>query len=230
MCIRDRCWVEEDVLPGVRAHRCRPRFGLDSVGWVVTTEDGGEVGIEAAPWYDGPALERLAGLRALVASHVHAYGAIWRLQDALRPPVLAVGLPDLAWTKAFRVTWPVDDVLELAPGLTAHVIGGHFAGHLAVHDARRGALFCGDMLKVDIDPGRETPRALSTHKAYDVQIPLSHAEVRRHREWVETLDFEHVLTPFEHGPGVTTKHVLGLFDRILAGAPSTAPVPLDELA
>lgn len=242
---RLRCWVQEDSgeegtgVHGVRAHRSSPRFGVDNVGWVITTDDGDggltQVGVDAAPWYDDAGVERLRGsgdtaaVSALALTHPHTYGAAWRLQDALRPEVVAVGVPDLTWTAAFRVTWPVDEPVTLAPGITAHLVGGHFPGQLVVHDAGRGALFCGDVLKVEVDPGADRARALSVHKGYEVQIPMGRGELRHYREVLAGLDFEHVFTPFEHGPGVTRDHVLAFFDHLLAGAPTTGSVPLADL-
>ncbi len=242
-------------VPGVRAHRSSPRVGVDNVGWVITTDDGAggltQLGVDAAPCYDDAGVERLRGsagtgtmdgasagrlggasagrLAALALTHPHTYGAAWRLQDALRPEVLAVGVPDLTWTAAFRVTWPVDEPVTLAPGITAHLVGGHFPGQVVVHDAARGALFCGDVLKVEVDRGADRARALSVHKGYEVQIPMGRGEVRHYREVLADLDFEHVFTPFEHGPGVTRAHVLAFFDHLLAGAPTTGSVPLADL-
>ncbi|MBU8855824.1 MULTISPECIES: hypothetical protein [unclassified Micromonospora] len=69
--------------------------------------DVGLVGWEAAGRYPAAALADLracGGLVALGASHVHGYGALWQLQDELAPPLLAIGIHDLAWTKAFQVT------------------------------------------------------------------------------------------------------------------------------
>ncbi len=217
--------------PGVTEFQCSPRWGLDSHGWVIETELG-LVGFEFAPWYSDEAiaeLERRGGLAVIASSHVHGYGALWRVQEALQPPVVAVGVRDLTWTKAFRVTWPADEVLELAPDLTLHRTGGHFDGHSVLHDSRRGILFCGDALKIDLDDAGQ-PVALSAHKAFHAQIPLSHGEVRHTRSILERLDFEAVATPFELGTGITTKHVLNLLDRLLAGPPNAGPVPLDELA
>lgn len=224
------------VVEGVTAHATSPRFGLDSVGWVL--EEG--VCVEAAGWYDdaGLAALRAAEVHTLVASHVHGYGALWRLQQELAPPVVAVGVDDLAWTKAFRVTLPLDpagdprdpaETVELAPGVRAHVSGGHFPGHVVVHHERRGLLFCGDLLKVDLDAAGR-PQGLSAHKAFHAAIPLSRGELRRARALVETLDFEHVFTPFEHGEGITTRIVLALLDRLLVGPATAAAVPLAELA
>ena len=223
------------VCPGITEFRCEPRFGLDSRGWVIET-DVGLVGFECAPWYDDAALDELrrlsstkGGLQVLASSHVHGYGALWRLQEQLDPPVVAVGVRDLLWTKAFRVTWPADDVLELAPRLTMHRTGGHFDGHSVLHDSRRGVLFCGDSLKVDLGPAGEAV-ALSAHKAFHAQIPLSHGELREYRAVIAPLEFDTVFTPFEGATGVTTGHVLRLVDRLLSGPPSAGPVALEDLA
>ena len=215
---------------GITEFGCTPRFGLDSKGWVVETDDG-LLGFECAPWYSEQALDELrrrAGLRVLAASHVHGYGALWQLQEQLEPRVVCVGVKDLLWTKAFRVTWPADDVLELAPDLTLHRTGGHFPGHSVLHDSRRGVLFCGDSLKVDLDADGD-PVGLSAHKAFHAQIPLSHGELREYLAVVEPLEFGAVFTPFEGVSGITTDHVVHLVERLLSGPPDAAPVLLEDL-
>ena len=93
---------------------------------------------------------------------------------------------------------------------------------------RRGILFVGDLLKVDLDDN-DTPVGLSCHKAFHAQIPLSHAEVRQARTLVERLEFDSVATPFEFAAPVSTKQVLALFDRQLAGQPTSGPIPLSAL-
>jgi hypothetical protein len=172
--------------------------------------------------------EAEGGFDVLASSHVHGYGALWQLQQELEPRVVCVGVRDLEWTKAFRVTWPADDELELAPDLTLHRTGGHFPGHSVLHDRRRGVLFCGDSLKVDLDEAG-APVALSAHKAFHAQIPLSHGELREYLTVVGALDFEAVATPFELVRGVTTDHVVHLVQRLLSGPPDAAPVALEEL-
>jgi glyoxylase-like metal-dependent hydrolase (beta-lactamase superfamily II) len=126
------------------------------------------------------------------------------------------------------VTWPADDVLALAPDLTLHRTGGHFPGHSVLHDSRRGVLFCGDSLKVDLDADGN-PAGLSAHKAFHAQIPLSHGELREYLAVVAELDFGTVATPFELVPGVTTDHVVHLVQRLLSGPPDAAPIALAEL-
>ena len=219
-----------EAVPGVTEFWCDPVVGLGSHGWVLDTP-AGLLGFEAAPWYSAAALAELrrrGGLAVLASSHVHGFGGLWQLQDELDPPVVAVGVDDLVWTKAFRVTWPADERLELAPGIAMHRTGGHFPGHSILHDAGRGLLFCGDSLKIDLAPDGSA-RALSAHKAFHAQIPLSRAELRHMREVVGALDFETVFSPFEFATGVTTAHVLALVDHMLANPPSAAPVPMDVL-
>ncbi|MDQ1633730.1 MAG: hypothetical protein QOJ32_539 [Frankiaceae bacterium] len=214
---------------GVTQFSCSPDFGLAGSGWVIETDDG-LVGFEAAPFYDEAALAELrsrGGVVSLGSSHVHGYGALWQLQDELAPPVVFVGVDDLIWTKAFVVTWPTDEVFRVAPGLTLHRTGGHFAGHSVLHDERRGYLFCGDSLKVDLGPAGEAV-GLSAHKAFHAQIPLSHGEIRFYRSVVERLDFSRVFTPFETAE-VGTAEVLALLDHLLAGPPFAGPVPLADL-
>ena len=209
--------------------------GLGTSGWVIEADhpDQGRilVGWEGAGFYPDEALAELrrrGGLAALAASHVHGYGALFQLQDELDPPVLGIGVRDLEWTKAFRVTWPLDDRHAFAPGLVAHRTGGHFDGHNVLHDERRGILFCGDMLKASFDADG-APVGLSAHKAYHAQIPLSHQEIRDAYAVIERLDFDAVATPFEYASGISTKTVLALYDRLLSAQPVAGPIPLDEL-
>ena len=73
------------------------------------------------------------------------------------------------------------------------------------------------------------PRAISCHKGYHYEIPLSHGEIRRYRRVFAELPFEHVFTPFEYAAGVTRDHALALFDRLLSGPPTAKPVALELL-
>ncbi len=228
----DNRWFE--AAPGIWGYETRPAFGLGSIGWLIEGGDGAakvNVGFEAAAWYGDAALDHIAslgGIDALSCSHPHGMGALWQLQERFAPPVVAMQRDGIRYTKAFRVTWPWDDALELAPGLVLHHVGGHYEGHAVLHDAARRVLFAGDTLKIDLDAAGR-PRALSCHKAYHYAIPLSHAELRHYRQVFAKLPFEHVFTPFEQAAGVTQAHALALFDRLLAGPPSTAPVALEDL-
>jgi hypothetical protein len=204
-----------------------PPLGLNGTGWLLLHDDG-NIAFEAAPFYTDAMLreiERLGGIRVLAASHAHGYGALWQLQDAFNPETLAIQKDDLRMTKAFRVTWPYDDTLDLRPGLVLHHVGGHYEGQAVLHDTTRRTLFCGDTFKVDQDEaGNNT--AVSTHKAFHKSIPLTAGEVRRYREVIAPLDFDTVCTPFEHAPGVTNAVALAVLDDQLRGPPGVRHLPM----
>ena len=219
------------VLPGgLVAFATSPGFGLNGTGWLLLHPEG-NTAFEAAPYYTPAMLEeirRLGGIRFLAASHCHGYGALWQLQDVFQPEILAIQKDDLRMTKAFRVTWPYDDMLELRPGQVLHHVGGHYEGQAALHDARRRILFCGDAFKVDQDAAGNS-LAVSTHKAFHKDIPLSHQEVRRYRDVIAPLDFDTLCTPFEHAPGITTAMALALLEDQLAHRPGVRRVAVARL-
>lgn len=204
-----------------------PALGLAGTGWLIV-RDGGNIAFEAAPYYADSMLaqiEALGGVAFLAASHVHGYGALFQLQRHFDPAIVAIQKEDLRLTKAFRVTVPYDEILELAPGYTLHQVGGHYDGQACLHDAGGGRLFCGDMFKIDQDAaGRST--AISSHKAFHKDIPLTHAELRRYRDTIAPLAFDAVLTPFEYAPEVNRKVALAALDEGLARAPGVKRLPL----
>ena len=215
-----------EAIPGVWEFWSTPRFGLDSHGWLLTYPDG-NVAFEAAPHYNVAQLqqiERLGGIAHLAASHPHGYGALYQLQDHFKPELL-IQKDDLQWTKAMRVTLPYDEIFEIRPGLTLHHTGGHYEGHAILHDAERRAVFAGDALKIDF-AATGNAQAISCHKAYHKQIPLSHDELRRYRAVFAKLDFTSVFTPFEYATGIGTADALALLDAMIDGRPNTRPMRL----
>jgi glyoxylase-like metal-dependent hydrolase (beta-lactamase superfamily II) len=231
----------EEVRPMLRGHWRRlernmvafsvsPPLGLNGTGWLLLHPEG-NIAFEAAPFYTDEMLaeiERLGGIRILAASHVHGYGALWQLQDAFRPEVVAIQKEDLRLTKAFRVTWPYDEALEIAPGLVLHHVGGHYEGQAVLHDAGRRILFCGDAFKIDQDAAGNST-AVSTHKAFHKSIPLTPDEIRRYRDVIAGLDFDTVCTPFEHAPGIGREIALAVLDDQLRRPPGVRHIPVDEL-
>ncbi|MGB3711241.1 MAG: hypothetical protein WA985_06095 [Erythrobacter sp.] len=197
-----------------------PQLGLGGTGWLIVRE-GGNIAFEAAPWYSDTMLDQIAalgGIACLAASHPHGYGALFQLQRRFDPPVMAIHRDDLAYTKAFAVTAPYDDTLELGEGCTLHHVGGHYAGQAALHDARGRRLFCGDMFKIDQDAhGRSTH--VSSHKAFHKDIPLTHGELQRYRDVIAPLDFDAVLTPFECAPEIGRDTALAVLDEALSRPP-----------
>ena len=97
-----------------------------------------------------------------------------------------------------------------------------------LHDAGRRILFCGDAFKVDQDAAGNN-LAVSTHKAFHKNIPLTPGEIRRYREVIAALDFDTVCTPFEYAPGITREIALAVLDEQLSCPPCVRHIPIDEL-
>lgn len=226
-----RYTAARQAAPGLWAFTTTPPLGLAGTGWLICQE-GGNIAFEAAPYYSAPALGRLrdlGGVQMLAASHVHGYGALFQLQREFDPPILAIHSDDLQLTKAFRVTWPYDEPIEIAPGYMLIPVGGHYAGQAVLHDAHAGRLFCGDMFKVDQD-GEGRSRALSSHKAFHKNIPLTHRELRRYRDVIADLDFDSLCTPFEYAPEVGRDVALAALDAALSRPPGVVPHPVAPIA
>ena len=218
-------WREDEN--GVVVFRSEPALGIGPSGYLLALP-GGNLLFENPAWYSEAALAELAargGVRWLAASHPHAYGGLWQVQERFQPETVAIQRDDLPWTNAFQTNYPYDEFLELAPGVELRHTGGHFDGHAVLYWRDRRTLFAGDMVKFHL---AETPPGISTHKGFNRRIPMSHAEIRRYREVVEPLDFEETYTTFEHAPqGVGTRRaVLDLFQAQLQGPPFFGPVPL----
>lgn len=222
-------WAE--VAPGLWGFSASPKFGLGATGWLLQREDG-NVAFEGCPYYQPDAIAKIAelgGIRVLAASHPHGYGALWQLQREF-DPIVTIHRGDIPYSKAFRVNCPADDLHEVAPGLTMHHVGGHYEGHAVLYDASRRALFCGDSLKIEFAADGATPVAISCHKAFHYEIPLTRDELAKYARVFAALPFQTALTPFEYAPGVTRELALTLFAQLMAGRPHTHPVPLTQLS
>ncbi|MGL5839908.1 MAG: MBL fold metallo-hydrolase [Sphingorhabdus sp.] len=225
-------WINEDVAraayagswqwlaPDLMAFSTTPQLGLGGKGWLILREEG-NIAFEAAPFYSDDMLAeitRRGGIKVIAASHPHGFGALWQLQRAFPDAALAMHKDAIRFSKAFAVTLPFDDSLEIGDGLTLHHLGGHYEGQTALHDARGRRLFCGDMLKIEQDArGRAT--GLSAHKAFHKNIPLTYGELKHYRDVVALLDFTAVLSPFEHAPDVGRTEVLTFLDAQLSEPP-----------
>jgi hypothetical protein len=224
-------WDEPEE--GVWRFRLETPIGIGPMGYVVCGE-GGNVAFEGCGWYSPAALDHIAALGGLAwasASHPHAYGALWQLQERFQPRV-ALAAADLAWATAFTVTRPYDDALDLGSGLTLHRTGAHFDGHAVLHDASRRILFSGDALKLELDPQDERRAVgISCHKAFVRGVPLTEAELRAYRAVFAPLAFDQVWTPFEQGANAGRAAALALLDELLAsGAPHAGFLPVAEEA
>lgn len=224
-----RCTWEE-VEAGVWRYGLAEPLGISPNGYVVV-RPGGNVAFEAPPLLDEGALEHIASLGGVAyasASHPHTYGALWQIAERFGPGV-AIQRGDLGWARAFGVTLPFDDRLDLPGGLTLLHTGGHFDGHSVLHDGANGRLFIGDAVKLELDaadPAGRTADGISTHKAFVRRIPLTPEEARGYREVFAALEFDQTFTPFEPCTNVGRAEVLALLDAQLENRPFVEVLPL----
>ena len=231
--VDDRVSVEwTEVLPGITMFWTEPQIGIGSRGFVVERPDG-NIAFEGATWYSDAALdhiESLGGVQYLSASHAHVYGALWRLSERFSPETV-IQEAELPFAQAFSVTWPFEGRANLSSGAVLYHTGGHTPGHAVLHLEDRRLLFCGDALKFTLD---EYPVGnavtISTHRAYDAHIPLTHADIRQYRDLMEPLDFDAVITPWEVVPSGGKDAALRLFTKQLSGRPFADPFLLDQSA
>ena len=222
-----------EVLDGVWMIESAPAVGIGPAGWLIETE-AGNVHWEGAGWTSDAALDWMAsrgGVRWLAFSHSHVLGSAWRVAERFRPEVV-VQSEQLPWAQALPVSWPYGASARLADdiggtndaptgtasgaGLRLVHTGGHTPGHSVLHWPERRLVFCGDAFKFKLDAdGRATH--VSTHRAYDAHIPLSHDDVRSYRDTFSALDFDGVVSPWEAVPTGGKAAVLGLLDALLAG-------------
>ena len=221
----------EELLPGLWRYWNDPVDGIGSHSYLLC-EDAGNILFEGAAVYSDAALEHMAslgGVRFASASHPHTYGALWQIQDHFNSEI-ALHTADFAWSAAFRVTYPFDDTLELAPGLTLIHSGVHFAGHTVLHDARRGILFCGDALKFAFEPDHpRIAKSISTHKAFVRGVPLTKEETRHYRQIFAALSFSRTYTPFEQIHNVDSDAVKKFLDQVEHEYPQPEFIPVDSI-
>ena len=222
----------DEPMPGLWRFSTAPSLGIGSCGYLIERDDG-NAHFDGCGWYDDAALDFIAsrgGVALVAVSHPHVYGALWRVVERFAPKVV-VQAEALPFCQAFRVSFPFDQTWPLAGGLTLIHTAGHTPDHTVLHNAGRRLLFCGDALKFTFPaPGQTVGEAatVSTHKAFDAHIPITHGDARRYREIFAALDFDAVVTPWEVVTRGGKDAAMRLLDAQLAGEPFADPLSLEE--
>lgn len=218
----------EELEPGAWRFWNDPVEGIGPNGYLLQTP-GGNIAFEGCTVYSEAALaaiKSLGGIDVVSASHPHAYGALWQLQDRFDPEV-ALAAGDFSWTAALQVSWPFDDDLAPLPGIELHRTAGHFDGHTVLFDRDRHLLLCGDALKFELSAAdRRIATTISAHKAFVRGVPLTPAELRRYRNVFAALDFRQTWTPFEQVRNSGRAEALALIDGQLSARATAAQTPL----
>jgi hypothetical protein len=222
--------TRDEPLPGVHRFSTSPSIGIGSCGYMIET-DTGNLHFDGCGWYDDDALDFIAGrggVSVVAASHPHVYGSLWRIVERFGSETIfqAEALP---FCQAFRISFPFDERWMITERFELIRTSGHTLDHTVLYDHEQRRLYCGDALKFTFPNDGQTvgqPDTISTHKAFDAHIPLTHGDVRRYLDLFRTLDFDAIITPWEVVPTGGKAMVMRLLEKQLAGKPFADPMPL----
>lgn len=183
----------EENLWGLRAD---PEVGIGQQTMVVRTPEGTLL-FDCVGFIDAAAAEFVRGLGpslAVAASHPHMYGVQTEWAKALGATVILAGR-DREWVRRPDLVEFFDERHEVAPGLTLHRVGGHFAGQTVVEWATgnqgQGVLLAGDAIFTNPDG-----KTVSFMRSYPNRLPLSAAVVLRIAGQVQGLQFDRLYNNF----------------------------------
>ena len=218
--IDDGIWMFSNEMP----------LGIGSCGYLIRRETG-NIAFESPGWWTRAAIEQLdslGGVAFISSSHPHGFGAIYQLEENYPAATIAFQREAVQFTKALNVNFVFDDVLAIDEAATLYHVGGHYEGQAVLYYEPRRILFCGDALKFDLDADGKTV-AVSCHKAFHKQIPLSKMEIENYLSVIGKLDFRQACTPFEHAPDAATADAVRLFEKQLAShRTTTEPISLER--
>ncbi len=198
-------------------------LGIGSSGYLIERETG-NIAFESPGWWTRKAIDKLdelGGVKFISASHPHGFGAVYQLEDYFPGATVAFQREAVRFTKAFVVNLVFDEVLAIDGAATLYHVGGHYEGQSVLYYEPRKILFCGDALKFDADADGKTV-AVSCHKAFHKQIPLSKSEIENYLRVIGSLDFRQACTPFEHAADAGAAVAVRLFEEQLASHRTTA--------
>ncbi|HEX6056701.1 MAG TPA: hydrolase [Intrasporangium sp.] len=184
------------VEPGLWGLRAEPAVGIGQQMMLIRTPEGTLL-FDCVGYVDDAAVEFVRGLGptlAVAASHPHMYGVQTEWAKSLGAPVI-LSDRDREWVRRPDLVEFYDEPREVAPGLTLHRVGGHFAGQTVVEWATgnegRGVLLAGDAIFTN--PDRKT---VSFLRSYPNRLPLSGNVVQRIAAQVEGLHFDRLYNNF----------------------------------
>ncbi|MDC5699059.1 hydrolase [Intrasporangium calvum] len=188
--------VVTEVEPDLWGLTAEPAVGIGQQSMMVRTPQGTLL-FDCVGYIDDEAVDVVRGLGptlAVAASHPHMYGVQTEWAKALGAPVI-LAERDREWVRRPDLVEFYDDVHEVAPGLTLHRVGGHFAGQTVVEwsggNEGRGVLLAGDAIFTNPDG-----RTVSFMRSYPNRLPLSGNVVQRIAGQVEGLHFDRLYNNF----------------------------------
>jgi len=178
---RDHKVELRELEPGLHGVGVTPSFCIGQRAIFIEHPEGGVL-FDCVSLVDDAAVEQIrscGGLRAIVPSHPHFYGAMVSWSERFGNIPIWVHEGDREWVvrESPNVRFWSGGTQPIAPGMTAVHLDGHFAGAQALHwTARdgRGVMVCGDTINVAQDT-----RWMSFMRSNPNYIPMSPRAVRR---------------------------------------------------
>ncbi|MBI2881264.1 MAG: MBL fold metallo-hydrolase [Candidatus Tectomicrobia bacterium] len=168
----------------------RPDLGIRHYAYFIQ-RPGGNVLMDMQPLLTEDLagwIEERGGIRHIILSHPHYYGAMDEFSARFRAPI-HVHVSDRPWPAGYpNVEFFETERLSLDGALEVHRIPAQFEGGLCLLFARRrGVLFTGDTLMVSPATGE-----LSAWKSTPRRVPYTREEFRVIREGILRLEFDQI--------------------------------------
>ena len=185
---------------GVFSIHTEPKFGIGQRCLLVQSAEGPTAGnvlwdcVSLLDEETARQLRDLGGIGAIAISHPHYYSTMMEWSAMFGAPVY-IHESDRAWVMrgGEGVRFWSGEQHRLDEAMTLIRCGCHFEGAQVMHDARRRALFVGDV--VQVAPDR---RWVSFMRSYPNYIPLPAAAVEKIVSSVEPFEFNDI---YERGRG-----------------------------
>jgi glyoxylase-like metal-dependent hydrolase (beta-lactamase superfamily II) len=182
-----------ELEPGLCGVATEPRFAISQRALYIERPGGGVLFDCPSLIDDGTAAKvtERGGLRAIVVSHPHFYGAMVTWSERFGGVPVYVHEADRQWVgrPSDLVKFWSGETLEIVPGITAIHLAGHFDGATVLHWAQ-GAGAAGALFVADIITMVEDMNWVTFLRSGPNGIPLPAREVRRIMTALEPYPFD----------------------------------------
>ncbi|MCB1517928.1 MAG: MBL fold metallo-hydrolase [Hyphomicrobiaceae bacterium] len=184
-----------ELEPGLFGIGVAPAFAIGQISFFIPGKNGGVLW-DGIPLLDEETVDWLkaqGGVRAMVMSHPHLYGALATNSEKLGDCPVYLPAADRQWLQhpSPNVRYFEADHLDLGEGISVHVTGGHFDGSSFLHwpggANGKGVLLTGDTIFVAQDR-----KHVSFLYSTPNRVPLGLNAVRRIVAKTEPLQYDRI--------------------------------------